>query len=183
MGKRGPRAAKDKSGAKAWNNKALNGGHKTKAPPVEGAAEDLPALSYKYPPRWLKGKAPWIWRRIAPHMEKQGLLKPVDYHTFARYCDLFNQWWQCREVLLEKGRSVETFKEGPGGELYTTMIRERPEAKAYDSLCDKLRMLERELGLSASARKSIEPEPETDPADDPLAAFDRAMQEAADNRN
>src|SRR3989304_3311411 len=66
-------------------------------------------------PSWLSPQAKAEWRRLAPELERLGLLTHLDRAAFAAYCQSFAQW-----------RGGQAAFEGQGG-MYIPANRRRKE--------------------------------------------------------
>jgi P27 family predicted phage terminase small subunit len=111
-------------------------------------------------PRWLDKEAKKEWKRVAPELERLGLLTHVDMAALAGYCQSYSEWQRMSVVVAEQGATFTT----PTGQ-----IRGRPEvAMARKALAD-VRAFCVEFGLTPSARARMTiPEPDDDDADFPF---------------
>ncbi|MEE8551357.1 MAG: phage terminase small subunit P27 family, partial [Gemmatimonadota bacterium] len=69
-------------------------------------------------PDWLSAEAKAEWKRLAPELERLGLLTLLDRAAFSGYCQSYAHWVQAQRVLREHGTRYVT---GSG------RVRERPE--------------------------------------------------------
>ena len=136
MGKRGP-------APEPTVNKLARGVRTDRINPNEPTPP--PRIGPPGPPEGMEPKALGHWNRLAPDMYACGLLTALDGGALARYCELLlvaaTALDLVRAGLLQKGRA---------GELVTN-----PAWRIYRDVCTELRLLERELGLTPSARSTM----------------------------
>ena len=94
-------------------------------------------------PTWLDREAKREWRRLAPALERLGLLTEVDGSALAGYCQAFARWQQAEKVMTEKGLTFETEK----GYLVP-----RPEVTIARQMMVQMRAFSVEFGLTPSSR-------------------------------
>lgn len=103
------------------------------------------------PPRHLSKAAKAVFRSVAAQLHDLGALRLCDLFAIERYAETWVRWRACMDVLVEAGETEVVADPDVGGQL-----RQRPEARLVLQFGDQLRGLERELGLSPSARKRID---------------------------
>jgi P27 family predicted phage terminase small subunit len=59
-------------------------------------------------PAWLLLEAKREWRRVAPELERLGLLTVVDGTPLAGYCQAYARWRQAETVLEDEGTTFKT---------------------------------------------------------------------------
>lgn len=94
------------------------------------------------PPTWLGAYAQAEWRRVAPELERLGLVTIVDMAALEIYCDLYGRWRHARTM---KGND-----------------------KAVSDLAYRIKQYLGEFGLTPAGRVSIhadEPAPPPKPSD------------------
>ncbi len=94
-------------------------------------------------PDWLTDAAKAEWRRLAPELQKLGLLTLLDRAAFAGYCQSYGHWLEAETVLRKQGRLYVT----PSGR-----VRERPEVEIARKSLQLMRAFAVEFGLSPTAR-------------------------------
>src|SRR5690349_2306499 len=84
----------------------LNGnpGHKTKAQLERNYPKPAPVAPKC--PDWLDKDAKKEWARVAPELEKLGLIAKMDMAALAGYCQAYSEWKACTEAIREKGRTT-----------------------------------------------------------------------------
>jgi phage terminase small subunit len=82
------------------------------------------------PPEWIKGEALKVWYDLAPKLAKIGVLTEIDKRLLARYCSYWVLWLK---ALADPARTEIDL----------------------DRYANQLGKLERELGLTPSARASL----------------------------
>ena len=109
-------------------------------------------------PRWLDQMARAEWHRVAPELERLGLLTEVDGTALAAYCDAYARWRKARAILATKGLTFTT---------KTGYTQQRPEVAILNTAMTTVRQFCQEFGLTPSARARIQvPEPEGDGEED-----------------
>lgn len=98
-------------------------------------------------PAWLDKEARAEWRRIAPALERLGLLTEIDGAALAGYCQSYARWRQCQEVLAKDGL---TFKTESG---YTAA---RPEVAIGNRALIEVRAFCVQFGLTPGARARMQ---------------------------
>ena len=97
-------------------------------------------------PTWLDEGAKAEWARVAPELERLGLLTQLDRGAFAAYCAVHSVWVDSERALVEKGR----FYVAPGGKL-----RERPEADIANRAQKAMLTFAREFGMTPTSRARL----------------------------
>lgn len=98
-------------------------------------------------PSWLDAEAKREWRRIAPSLERIGLLTEIDGAALAGYCQSYARWRQCQHVLAKEGL---TFKTESG---YTAA---RPEVAIGNRALIEIRAFCAQFGMTPSARARMQ---------------------------
>lgn len=98
-------------------------------------------------PGWLTAEAKREWQRIAPALERLGLLTEIDGAALAGYCQSYARWRQCQEVLKRKGLTFQT-KSG--------YVAARPEVAIGNRALIELRAFCVQFGLTPSARARMQ---------------------------
>jgi len=99
------------------------------------------------------------WKRLAPELQRLGILTSLDRTMFEAYCRTYSEWVrfsrEAREALIKN----------PSGR-----VRISPYAELADRALKNLRYLATEFGMTPSSRSRIKIEP-PESSDD----FDRFM--------
>lgn len=141
MGERGP--AKKPTALKAVQNQRIRS-IKARGEVAPEPVETLtPALK-------ISDRSQKIFDEISAKLSRLGLLTEIDAQAFVRYCDLFDKWLRYRELLDTRGDMITYYDEN-GNE----QSKVNPALAPYINLHDKLLKLEREFGMTPSARASI----------------------------
>lgn len=98
-------------------------------------------------PSWLDAGAKREWRRIAPALERLGLLTEIDGAALAGYCQSYARWRQCQEVLRKKGLTFET---------QSGYLSARPEVAIGNRALIEVRAFCVQFGLTPSARARMQ---------------------------
>jgi len=122
------------------NIKRLNGnpGHR----PLN-VAEPKPLPIAPECPSWLDKEAKKEWKRVAPELERLGLLTKVDGTALQGYCQAYATWKQCTEALQKHGLVMET---------QSGYLQQRPEVSIGNKALDQVRAFCIQFGLTPSAR-------------------------------
>lgn len=97
-------------------------------------------------PSWLDKGARAEWRRIAPELERIGLLTTIDMAALAGYCQSYSTWKAATEALAEHGL---TYTAANGN------IRQRPEVTIASKALAEVRQFCQQFGLTPSARSRM----------------------------
>ena len=143
------------------------------------------------PPPAMLSKHPYAvacWKQLAPHLHKCGLLTKAEAPVLSRYCVMFALWRDCAEFTMARGtafplRAKPTpavpakAPDQPGQEEKPGKVvgfRSYPQARFLNTYASQLLALERELGLTPSARARLEVDLPRwdDDAEDPAADDD-----------
>lgn len=116
--------------------------------------EPVPPPGDVAPPSWLSAVGREVWAQLAPTMIPMRVLTTADVWTFARYCEAFARYLELRQFLASKGSASTVYpvKDADGNVRYMLEI---PQAAEYRQLHKMLLALEREFGLTPSARSRI----------------------------
>ena len=98
-------------------------------------------------PAWLRLEAKRVWKELVPQLEAMGVLGKCDRLALGRYCQVFAKWREAEQFLADSDqKNVKGYliRLGPY-ELASLAIR-------YG---DQLLRLEREFGLTPSARAGL----------------------------
>lgn len=105
-------------------------------------------------PTWLTGEGKKMWERLAPELERLGLLTAIDGEAFAAACERWGTYVDCQKYLKKHGRTYTyTNKAGAENEI------ERPEVKIAQKALDQFRAFCSDFGLTPSSRTRIEVKP------------------------
>ena len=111
-------------------------------------------------PSWLSQQAKAEWRRLAPELERLGLLTQLDRAAFAAYCQSYAHWRECQAVLVEQGS------------MYITVngrLRERPEVEMAKRFAQLTRAFAVEFGRTPTSRARLSLPNQEDDEDDEFA--------------
>jgi len=115
------------------------------------ANEPKPKNKAPDPPLWLDEVARQEWLKLAPIMERIGLLTEADEIIFANLCQEYSDILKYRQVLSEDGATyVHTNVKGESNAVT------RPEAVLLYKAQQMLKAYCVELGLTPSARSRIQ---------------------------
>jgi P27 family predicted phage terminase small subunit len=103
-------------------------------------------------PTWLSRDAKHVWRRLVPQLEAMGtpgrpLFGKCDGNAVARYCQTFAKWKAAEKMLQAKPDDL--VRETPVG------LKLHPMALYALRLSETLLRLERQFGLTPSARAGL----------------------------
>lgn len=113
------------------------------------------------PPSWLDREAKREWKRIAPELERLGLLTKVDGAALAGYCQAYARWRAAEEIIKREGLTVTT---------ESGYVMPHPAVKIAEKSMQLLRAFATEFGLTPSSRARMTlPKVEEDDLDAILA--------------
>lgn len=144
MGRRGPRAAPTAL-------KKLRGNPGKRALPKK---EPAPTTDGVAPPPWLSAEARAEWDRVAPELQRLGLLTLVDVAALAGYCTAYANWQLHEQRATEIGTELAI-----ATGVRNAALRERQQMRQFAA----------EFGGTPSARARVHGAPTQD--EDPFAEF------------
>lgn len=100
------------------------------------------------PPKGLSVAATAEWNRLAPELERLGLLTVADRAMFAIYCDAVARWTDLTQRLDKGGLTEEQGKNG-----YRQQVAEVALQKSYGEIIARLAS---RFGLDPSARAGLD---------------------------
>jgi P27 family predicted phage terminase small subunit len=98
-------------------------------------------------PRWLSPAARAEWRRLAPELERVGLLTTADRGIFVTYCEAYALFRDASKTIAEEGSTLRAING------YT---QQHPAVAIQRMAAKQIREAGIELGLSPSARGRLE---------------------------
>ncbi len=136
-----------------------------------------PVVELPAPPSWMNTEGKKVWKRLAPQLERLGLLTVADIESFTAACQSFGLWVECERYFRKKdpktgqrvGRTYEYTNRA--GETNTIV---RPEMKIAQNALTQWRGFVSEFGVSPAARTHIEVkglENNNDPMEDLLSGI------------
>ena len=99
-------------------------------------------------PTWLHKDAKKEWKRIAPQLERLGLLTQVDMAALAGYCESWAQYKRAIEFIHKHGE-VYPIKDDEGRVKYLQQV---PQVSIANKALQQVRAFCAEFGLTPSAR-------------------------------
>jgi len=129
-------------------------------------------------PHWLHKNAKKEWRRIAPQLERLGLLTQVDMAALAMYCEAWAQYRDAIEFIHKKGQVYATWERNMDGSVATDdrgqpilrHMQQWPQVGIANKQLKNIQSLCAEFGLTPSARGRIQV-PGAAEGDDPMEAL------------
>lgn len=106
-------------------------------------------------PHWLLPEAKREWHRVAPELERLGLLTMIDRAALAGYCQAWARWRQCEEFLKRHGVTYESPRYDRQGDEVGSMVRPYPEVAIARHMMVEIRAFCTEFGLTPSSRGRI----------------------------
>lgn len=97
-------------------------------------------------PSWLDKEAKREWKRVAPELERLGLLTIVDGAALAAYCQAYVRWKQAEEIIKREGMTVTT---------ETGYIMPHPAVKIAEKAQQLIKAFCAEFGLTPSSRSRM----------------------------
>ncbi len=117
-------------------------------------------------PSFLTKDAKKEWKRIAPQLERLGLLTQMDMAALAGYCESYAQWKKAVEFMHKHGE-VYPIKNEDGTVKYLQQV---PQVSIANKALHQIRVFCSEFGLTPSSRSRIQV-PGADDADDSMEAM------------
>ena len=107
-------------------------------------------------PTWLRKDAKRVWKKIAPRLDAMKVLGEIDRNSLARYCQIFAKWREAEEFLAKHGTALPV--RNAAGDLVD--FKQFPQVNLAMKLSDQLLRLEREFGMTPSARAAMATPPD-----------------------
>jgi P27 family predicted phage terminase small subunit len=125
--------------------------------------EPIPPPGDAEPPPHLDERARLVWQQVVPRLSKIGLARSVDGEALARYCQLIVMWRDCTVFVEKNGRAYPVRAESGDPKKPGRIIRFEAftETTLIMRLARELLAIEREFGLTPSARSRIQVAAET----------------------
>ncbi len=114
-------------------------------------------------PAWLSKEAKREWKRVAPELERLGLLTVVDGGALAAYCQAYARWREAEEAIKREGLVVQT---GTG------YLMPHPAVKIAEKAQQLIKAFCTEFGLTPSSRSRMSL-PEAKDEEDDFFAYQR----------
>lgn len=112
------------------------------------------------PPAHLNEEARAEWRRVAPELERMGLLTKIDGTAFAGYCQTYAIWAEASRNVEKHGMIFKAPSGYPQVNPFLSIAR--------TALAEATKFMT-EFGMTPAARVRIKVEPKKE--DDPLESF------------
>jgi len=131
--------------------------------------EPKPESSRPKPPSWLSPEARTVFLYLSRHLDAVGVLTRLDQNALARYATLWIRYQKAEAFVAKHGDTyVVHGKPGPNGEQGQPILKTYPQWRHALALAQELVRLEREFGLTPSARTrlSVEVPVQEGPAQD-----------------
>lgn len=111
-------------------------------------ATDADAPDPVTPPAVLQGASLEEWNRVAPELERTGMLTMRGRSALAAYCQAYQRWTEAESKIRETGEVVKS----PSG---APMLN--PYLSVSNKAQDQMRSFMREFGMTPSAEKQVTP--------------------------
>lgn len=141
-------------------------GHR-QLPPDLACERGVPGM-----PEWLSREAKAEWRRIAPELDRVGVLCKVDRAALAAYCQAFAEMADAIRILEKEGRIIDQAVFNKVGDVTGYIKKIHPAHKLYKEGTARVKQFLGEFGLTPSSRVRLKAGPgagegeKTDPADE-----------------
>jgi len=129
-----------------------------------GKNEPKPApIAPKCPP-FLSKDAKKEWKRVAPQLEKLGLLTQIDMVALAGYCQSYARWKEAEEFLNDFGTTYTLWERNDDGSIKTDVhgkpimryIQQFPQVSIANKAMQQIRAFCAEFGMTPSSRGRIQ---------------------------
>ena len=115
-------------------------------------------------PAFLSVDAKKEWKRIAPRLEKLGLLTQIDMTALAGYCESWAQWKEAVEFIHEFGTTYTLWERNDDGSIKIDIhgapvmryVQQFPHVSVANKALVNIRAFCSEFGLTPSARGRIQ---------------------------
>lgn len=125
-------------------------------------------------PSWLDKEAKKEWRRIAPQLEKLGLLTQIDMAALVIYCESWSLYKRAMIFIHENGESRVKYERDEDGQIMKDeegqplikSITVYPEVLRAEKATETIRRFCQEFGFTPAARSRIQVPGADEPDDD-----------------
>ena len=144
----------------------------------------LPANEPKPPPlapkcpAWLHKDAKKEWKRIAPQLERLGLLSELDMTALAGYCQSYARYKEAEEFIAKRGTTYASWERDKSGAMQydergqpiLRYMQQWPQVSIANKALIQIRAFCSEFGFTPSARARMSV-PGADDNEDGMAAL------------
>lgn len=114
-------------------------------------------------PAWLHKDAKKEWKRVAPQLERLGMLTSLDMAALAGYCQAYARYKEAEEFLNKHGTTYPVWereqdgkiKYDDSGEPILRQVQPWPQAILANKMLQQIRAFCTEFGFSPSARNRL----------------------------
>ncbi len=106
-------------------------------------------------PEWLLAEAKKEWNRLAPELERLGLLTIIDMAAFAGYCQSYAKWKKAEIFLKKHGMTIKIPQKDEYGNVVSIKVKKFPEVSIANECLKQIRGFASEFGLTPSSRGRI----------------------------
>lgn len=106
-------------------------------------------------PEWLLEEAKKEWDRLAPELERLGLLTIIDMAAFAGYCQSYAKWKKAETFLKKHGMTIKIPQKDEYGNVKSFQLKKFPEVSIANECLKHIRAFASEFGLTPSSRGRI----------------------------
>lgn len=106
-------------------------------------------------PNWLSKEAKKEWRRIAPQLEKLGLLTELDMANLAGYCRAYSELIDAEIFLQKHGQTYQIPKRDEEGKMVGLYVQQWPQVSIARKAQEEIRAFSSLFGMSPSDRSRM----------------------------
>ena len=106
-------------------------------------------------PDWLFDDAKKEWKRLAPELERLGLLKIIDKMAFVGLCQSYAIYKKASEFIKKNGTTYRIPRTDKSGKVTSVYIAPFPEVAVANQSLKQIRAFATEFGLTPSSRGRI----------------------------
>lgn len=121
-------------------------------------------------PSWLSKLAKIEWKRIAPELERLGLLTMVDQTALASYCQAHAELIEATKRLDKDGRIIDIPVYNKTGEEVGSIQKQHPAVKLQRDAFTRVKQFLAEFGLTPASRARLQVD-NAEEKTDPFEAF------------
>ena len=113
------------------------------------------------------------WERIAPELEKIGILKVTDKVIFELYCQVYSECIELENFIKENGMTYTYTKKNKDGEVISEFVTQYPQVSQLDRKRNLLIKVCAEFGMTPSSRGRMSLPIGDDPDESPMSRLFR----------